>query len=201
MQTFIDLPGIYDLHGYSEDEEVVRAFLNNTPLDAIVLILNSAQIDRQISLAIQVQRLEVPTILMLNMVDEGLKFGVSIDAARLSQQLEMPVFPISAKYSQGYELAILSVAETIATHEMPFMAKLQDTVLSQDELTTVIDKVLHGTLQSTQTSQDHRTQRLDRILLHPVLGLPLFFGYLIDAFMERLGLDGRSGSVPELLIG
>ena len=189
VAEIIDLPGIYDLRGYSEDEEVVRAFLNNTPLDAIVLILNSAQIDRQISLAIQVQRLGVPTVLMLNMVDEALKFGVSIDAARLSQQLEMPVFPISAKYGQGYESAILSVAETIATHEMPFMAKLQDTVLSQEELTIAMDKVLHGTLQSSQTSQDRRTQRLDRILLHPVFGLPLFFGtmYLMFQVVYTIG--------------
>ncbi len=213
VAAIIDLPGIYDLRGYSEDEEVVRAFLKNTPLDAIVLVLNSTQINRQISLAIQVQRLGVPTVLMLNMVDEALKFGVSIDAARLSQQLEMPVFPISAKYGQGYESAILIVAETIATHEMPFMAKLQDTVLSQEELTTAMDNVLQGTLQSTQTIQDRRTQRLDRILLHPVFGLPLFFGtmYLmfqvvytigtpIQEFMA-LGFDWLQKAALEPLLG
>lgn len=53
----IDLPGIYDLRGFSEDEAVVQQFLQSTPVDLVIIILNTAQIDRQLSLALQVKYL------------------------------------------------------------------------------------------------------------------------------------------------
>jgi ferrous iron transport protein B len=71
----IDLPGIYDLRGFSEDEAVVRRFLEQTPLNLVAIILNATQIDRQISLAIQLQHLQLPTVLLLNMADEAATFG------------------------------------------------------------------------------------------------------------------------------
>ena len=60
MVEVIDLPGIYDLHGFSEDERVVRHFLESNSLDLAVLILNAVQIERQLALALQIQALGLP---------------------------------------------------------------------------------------------------------------------------------------------
>ena len=67
----VDLPGIYDLHGFSEDEQVVRRFLENNPVDLICLILNSTQLDHQLGLAVQFKQLGCDCVLMLNMLDEA----------------------------------------------------------------------------------------------------------------------------------
>ena len=50
MVEIVDLPGIYDLHGFSDDEQVVRHFLENNAIDMALIILNSCQLDRQLSL-------------------------------------------------------------------------------------------------------------------------------------------------------
>ena len=48
IAELIDLPGLYDLHGYSDDEQVVRHFLSNNNVDLVMIVDNSAQIDRQL---------------------------------------------------------------------------------------------------------------------------------------------------------
>ena len=92
----VDLPGIYDLRGHSEDEAVVRRFLESTPVDLVVVILNASQIDRQLRLALQVRQLGLPALLLLNMADEARRFGVGIDLDQLARHLELPVLLISA---------------------------------------------------------------------------------------------------------
>ena len=57
----VDLPGIYSFHGFSEDEKVVRDFLENNPVDLVVIILNATQIDRQLPLALQIVRVDWST--------------------------------------------------------------------------------------------------------------------------------------------
>jgi ferrous iron transport protein B len=183
----IDLPGIYDLRGYSEDEGVVRDVLGKMPLHGIVLLLNATQIDRQLSLAIQVQKLGLPTVVLLNMVDEALKFGVSIDVERLTAQLRLPVYPMSAKYGQGYETAVQAIADTIS--EFPALGDLDNTAISMEDLTREVEAVLAGTLNHSQPPRDLRTQKLDRVLLHPIWGLPIFFGtmYLVFQVVYAVG--------------
>ena len=87
----VDLPGIYDLRGHSDDEAVVRRFLESTRLDLVVVVLNASQLDRQLRLALQVRQLGLPAVLLLNMADEAKRFGVSIDTASLAEDLAMPV--------------------------------------------------------------------------------------------------------------
>ncbi|MFN9467979.1 MAG: FeoB small GTPase domain-containing protein, partial [Pseudanabaena sp.] len=74
----IDLPGIYDLRGFSEDEAVVRCFLEKTPLNLILIVLNTTQIDRQMILPLQIKQLGLPAVLLLNMADEANRFGVNV---------------------------------------------------------------------------------------------------------------------------
>jgi ferrous iron transport protein B len=93
----IDLPGIYDLRGHSEDEAVVRRFLASTAIDVVVVVLNASQLDRQLRLALQVQELGLPAVVLLNMADEAKRFGVSINLPALAEHLGLPVLLVSAK--------------------------------------------------------------------------------------------------------
>ena len=79
MVELVDLPGLYDLHGFSDDELVVRHFLEAARVDAVVVVLNSSQVDRQLALALQVKALGLPTLVLLNMADEAKRFGIEID--------------------------------------------------------------------------------------------------------------------------
>ena len=106
IAELIDLPGIYDLHGFSEDEQVVRHFLTNNPIDLLIVLLNSTQIERQLSLLLQIKKLGFPVVLVLNMADEAKRAGITIDTDSLSNALALPVVQISAKYGDGLPKAL-----------------------------------------------------------------------------------------------
>ncbi len=190
LTEVIDLPGIYDLRGFSQDEVVVQTFLESTPLHLVIIILNTAQIDRQLSLALQIKHLQLPAVLLLNMADEAPKFGVTVEAEKIAKHLEMPIIPMSAKYGGGYEAAVDAIAQALQQQEQPVCAvDFADRLLDDHSLMTELDIILHDAVHVAQHHQDTLTSRLDRILLHPILGLPLFFAamYLMFQIVYTLG--------------
>jgi ferrous iron transport protein B len=209
----IDLPGIYDLRGFSEDEAVVRCFLEKTPLNLILIILNTTQIDRQMILPLQVKQLGLPAVLLLNMADEANRFGVKVQSELLAQRLGIPVLPISAKYGMGYQKAIATITESLQQHQdLVQVEGLDKNLLNDRQLANDLKEILDGAVQMPLRLADHWTRRLDRILLHPLLGLPIFFGamylifqaiYAIGTPLQKLlgnGLDWFKGIALEPLL-
>ncbi len=97
----VDLPGIYDMRGFSDDEAVVREFLTRNPVDLVALVVNAVQIERQLHIALQIKALGLPAVLFVNMKDEADQLGIRIQTDTLSQKLGMPVLALSAKQGQG----------------------------------------------------------------------------------------------------
>jgi len=197
----IDLPGIYDLRGHSEDEAVVRRFLASTAIDLVVVILNASQLDRQLRLALQVQELGLPTLVLLNMADEAKRFGVSINLPALSEHLGLPVLLVSAKYGRGLGEARQEIRKALTPGPLqpqdqapaPLASATPDpTEASQSleqrlalvdgELPERMAAILAATVQLPPQWRDRLTRRLDRVLLHPLLGLPLFFATMLLMF-------------------
>jgi len=131
MVEVIDLPGIYDLHGFSEDEQVVRHFLHDNVPDLALIILNATQIERQLSLLLQLRQLNLNMVVLLNMADEARKFGITIDTAKMTEALGIPIFLLSAKYGTGYNEALQAVAKALR-YTTPGMAEQLRDQLAQD---------------------------------------------------------------------
>lgn len=119
MVEVVDLPGINDLSGYSEDEEVVRKVLADTPFDALVVVTNGAQLERQWRLVLQLKALGLPVLVLVNMADEMKQFGITLDEAALAQRLDAPVVRMSARKGDNWVsvLAHLTALETMADKE------------------------------------------------------------------------------------
>jgi ferrous iron transport protein B len=182
MVEIIDLPGIYDLHGFSDDEQVVRHFLHDNVPDLALVILNASQIERQMSLLLQLKQLDMNIVVLLNMADEAKKFGISIDAAKMSELLDMPIFLLSAKYGTGYPEALKAATKALS-YPTPGMAEELRSQLEQDEhIETEMAKVLKHAVQIPARLSDNLTEKLDQILLHPWFGLPIFFGVMYLLF-------------------
>lgn len=196
IAELIDLPGLYDLHGFSDDEHVVRHFLSHHQIDLVLIILNSAQIDRQLSLALQIRALGLPAVLLLNMEDEAKRAGITINTQAMSKQLGMPVRTISAKYGQGCPEALQLAAETMLQH--PNLTS-PDSIARKLELENAIEQEMHHIIdQSVQfpIQLNHTlTDRLDKILLHPWFGLPLFLlsVFLLFQFIFSVGAPLQEG--------
>jgi ferrous iron transport protein B len=182
MVEIIDLPGIYDLHGFSDDEQVVRHFLHDNVPDLALIILNTTQIERQMSLLLQLMKLDLNIVVILNMADEARKFGISVDVEKMSALLEIPIFLLSAKYGSGYPEALQAITRALR-YPTPGMAEHLRSQLEQDEhIETEMARVLKHTVQIPARLSDNLTEKLDSVLLHPWLGLPIFFAVMYLLF-------------------
>jgi ferrous iron transport protein B len=196
MVQLVDLPGIYDLHGFSDDEQVVRHFLENNPVDLAIIILNTTQIERQLSLALQLRALKLPCLLLLNMADEAKKFGITVDTAKMSAQLGIPICLLSAKYGSGYPEAQQLIVGALAASQPPVQVEhLREMLAPDDQIESNMEAVLNNAVQVPAQLSDNLTERLDRIVLHPWLGLPLFFliMYLLFQAIFLLGKPLQDG--------
>jgi len=196
IAELIDLPGIYDLHGFSDDEQVVRHFLSNNGVDLAIIVLNSSQIDRQLSLALQIKNLGLPAILLLNMQDEAKRSGISINAEAMSKQLSLPVKLISAKYGdncpQALQMASKQLAEKFnAVSPQEIATLLEADVQIEQEMQDIVKK----TVQIPNQLTDNTTDNIDKVLLHPWFGLPIFFAamFLLFQFIFTAGKPLQDG--------
>jgi ferrous iron transport protein B len=138
--TIIDLPGIYSLSPYSQEEIVARNFLANEKPDVIINIVDATNIERNLYLTTQLLELGIPTIIALNMMDEVKLRGDVIDAASLEKQLGVPVVPITATKNQGIKELLERALSVDKKHEQVIKSALQNTKL--DESITAISTLL-----------------------------------------------------------
>jgi ferrous iron transport protein B len=190
IAELIDLPGIYDLHGFSEDEQVVRHFLTNNPVDLLIVLLNSTQIERQLSLLLQLKKLGAPIVLVLNMADEARRAGITINTENLATELALPVIQISAKYGEGLPKALEVAAHIVNEQKATTNPKSINLLLQEDsQIEHEMEDLIQKHVQIPATLGDDTTDKIDRILLHKWLGLPLFFAamFLLFQFIFTVG--------------
>jgi len=196
IAELIDLPGLYDLHGYSDDEQVVRHFLSNNTVDLVMIVANSAQIDRQLSLALQIRALGMPCMLLLNMSDEAKRAGITIDTEAMSAKLNMPVVQISAKYGDRCPDALKAASLLLLKPKQHVDAEKITKQLQQDSnIEAEMEAIVESTVQMPMQLGDDFTNRIDKVLLHPWLGLPIFFAamYLLFQCIFNLGKPLQDG--------
>jgi len=103
----VDLPGTYSLdviqEGTSLDEQIAQDYILSGEADLIVNIVDASNLERNLYLTTQLLEMEVPLVVALNMIDIAEQRNIKIDIAALSQQLGVPVVPISAAKHQGIE--------------------------------------------------------------------------------------------------
>jgi ferrous iron transport protein B len=105
----VDLPGIYSIRPYTSEEIVTRDFLINEKPDGIINIVDATNIERNLYLTLQMLELNIPMVLALNMMDEVRNNGGTIDVAKLSEKLGIPVVPISAAKNEGIEELVQNI--------------------------------------------------------------------------------------------
>ena len=100
---FVDLPGIYSLSPYSNEEVVSRNFLAKGNPDVIVDVVDATNLERNLYLATQLMEFGVPLVIALNQMDIVKKRGYTIKSKELSEKLHVPVVEISALRGDGIE--------------------------------------------------------------------------------------------------
>ena len=138
--SVVDLPGIYSLRPYTQEEIVSRDFILNQKPDGIINIVDATNIERNLYLTLQLLELRVPMVLALNMMDEVRANGGSIDVQKMSTALGIPVVPISAAKGEGVS-ELVDQALTIARGRI--LPKVTDFCADDSAVHRCLHAVIH----------------------------------------------------------
>lgn len=117
--SIVDLPGIYSLSPYTMEEVVTRDFILKEKPDLLINIVDATNIERNLYLTLQLMELSIPMVIALNMMDEVIASGNSVDVIRLSNDLGVPVVPISASKNQGISELLDVIMKTAIEKKQP----------------------------------------------------------------------------------
>ncbi len=180
--SVVDLPGIYSLRTYTQEEIVTRDFILNQKPDGIINIVDATNIERNLYLTLQLLTLRVPMVLALNMMDEVRANGGTVDVQKLSEDLGIPVVPITAAKGEGVSELMDRAVETAKNRVLP---KVYDFCAADSPVHRCVHAVVH-------LIEDHAER----------LGLPTRFcaTKLIEgdeAMADRLELDQNERELLE----
>ena len=211
--SIVDLPGSYSLQATSPEEEVTReAILHPVHPQARRLLINvvdATQLERDLYLTLELKELEIPMLVVLNLVDEAKSFGISVDAAALQQLLGCPVVSTVAAKPGG--AAELSTALSQHLPGQPSQAHKTHVEVGLEELDSRFQRVLAMASEvvrrdATQAASAHKWRTFwDSALLHPVFGPVLFLLAMLLVFRFTFALSDPwitfLGTVQEVLAG
>lgn len=186
----IDTPGVSALEGaISEDERITREVLADGEADLIVQIADSRNIRRSLTLTAQIAAFGKPAVLVLNMVDEALAHGVSVDAGELSRTLGIPVIEMVATEGRGVQ-ALRDALQAAAPIRVPAHRDAAERARWAHELTGQVRHVGSLSLAYVQEAVARATRR-------PLTGLPILAGVLYTLYLF-VGVFG-AGTLVDLL--
>lgn len=113
IYTVIDLPGIYSLGSFSEDEVIARNYIVNGNPDVVINVVDATNIERNLYLTTQLLEMGAKVVVALNMIDEAEAKHIEIDIKALSEKLGTPVIPTVASKKKGIENLISKAVELI----------------------------------------------------------------------------------------
>lgn len=162
----LDLPGTYSLKPSSLDEEVTRAVCfgelkGEVIPDIFVCVVDATNLHLHLSLVLEVRALNRPMLLVLNMMDEVRKRGISIDTSKLSQLLGIPVVESIAVKTKGIQGLLTQLDQ-----KNLFVAPYHSDLSHFDQIKYITKQVI-----LKNDNGDKRTAFLDKMFLHPVFGL------------------------------
>lgn len=115
----VDLPGIYSIRPYTNEEIVTRKFILQEKPDGIINIADATNIERNLYLTLQLLEMHIPMVLALNMMDEVRNNGGTIDIEKMEEALGIPVIAISAVKNEGIEDLIHAIKEVTRLRQYP----------------------------------------------------------------------------------
>ncbi|MEE8485222.1 MAG: FeoB small GTPase domain-containing protein [Acidimicrobiia bacterium] len=115
----VDLPGTYSLNASSPEEMIARDYLVNGRPEAVIVVADASNLERNLYLVVQVLEMGIHTIVALNMVDVAESYGIKVDAGALAERLGAPVIPTVARSGDGLDALRDAVVRFVTTEHIP----------------------------------------------------------------------------------
>ena len=183
-----DLPGIYSMSPYTGEERVSRDFVMKEKPKGIINIVDATNIERNLYLTMQLLEMDIPVVVALNMMDEMVGNGGSVDVNMMEIMLGTPVVPISAAKNQGIDELVEHAVHIAKYQEKP----MKQDFCSPDHNGGAVHRCIHAV---RHLIEDHAA----------AAGLPRMFtaAKIIEGdelILEQLGLDDNEKETLEHMI-
>lgn len=183
----VDLPGIYAMDTFSNEEKISKEFLENGQVDLILNIIDASNIDRNLYLTMQLKQFKKPIILAVNMIDVAEKKGVNIDYKKLEKLLNVTVVPIQASKEQGID-DIKNALKNIHNNKVD---NNNYNFSSEKENYTYIENLLSQCTNKNNKATKTIKEKLDNIMLNQWLAYPIFFIIMALTFQITFSWIGQ----------
>ncbi|MCR5429186.1 MAG: ferrous iron transporter B [Lachnospiraceae bacterium] len=198
--TLVDLPGSYGLSGNSDEEIITERFIKGGEADLVCVLVDSSQLERSMYMLADFASMDVPAILILNMMDVAKGQGKTIDDRLLSERLGIPVIPFTAADGKGYEeLKALIESELKTPHKLITKPDLSAdrSVANGNAKFAWVDAVLEGVTKTGKTKFE--LSKFDRILLKPFWGKFVTIGIILVGFLAAMLIMSPFMSLASML--
>ena len=187
----VDLPGLYSLDSKSPDEKLaadaLQGKLDHTAPDAVLVVVDATNLERNLFLASQVLELKCPVVVALNMMDMARRDGIRIDVAKLREELGCVVVPIAARNGEGVNELKQELNRLVAgampeavDHVDPNCAGCTGcTFQARYEWT---EQISTRVMDAAIVQRSEWTDQLDDYFTHPVIGVVVFHAVMLGLF-------------------
>ena len=185
----VDLPGIYAMDTYSNEEKVAKTFLETEDVDVILNIVDASNLSRNLYLTTELKRFNKPIVLLLNMMDIAKEKGINYDLAKLEANLDLSIIPISATNTK----TLNKVIDFLESRDFSGLATpSKHNFTSEADAYRYIDNALKdSTISVGNSAEDKWTKILDSIVLNRFLAFPIFFLLLFLIFKLTFSWVGQ----------
>ncbi|MEG2786534.1 MAG: ferrous iron transport protein B [Romboutsia sp.] len=186
----IDLPGIYAMDTFSNEEKVSKNFLETEDVDVIVNVVDASSLSRNLYLTTQLMQFNKPIVILLNMVDIAENKGIKIDTEKLGIELGVMVVPIIAKKKTGVDKISSAIKKSIY-NDSSYSINFGNEVETYKKL----EDILSRCSKESSVRKKSISDMIDNIVLNPILAYPIFIGALLLLF--KFTFDWVGGPLQE----
>ena len=193
----VDLPGIYAMDTFSNEEKVSKDFLYTDEVDLIINIIDGSNLERNLYLTSQLTQFNKPILLVVNMIDVAKSNGINIDYSLLSEKLGVNIIPISASKGEGVKDVIKVLKEEFYDSlNSQILTKHNFNKMNERETYKYIENILSNCVEGTKSTTNKITGLIDSIVLNRFLAYPIFI--LIMFLIFKCTFDWIGGPLQNL---
>jgi ferrous iron transport protein B len=186
--NIVDLPGIYAMDTYSNEEKVSKNFILNGNVDLIINIVDASSLNRNLYLTMQLKEFNKPIVLVLNMIDAAEGKGIKIDYDKLSTELGVTVIPIIASKGKGID----KLKELLNSSDfLKYSTDNNFQFHNEKETYEYIETVLSKCLTYTNENKITATEKIDKLVINKFLAYPVFLFILYFIFQFTFSWVGQ----------
>ena len=190
-----DLPGSYCLSAGSDEEVITRDYIANGNADLVLVMADASQLKRSLYMLADFAGMQVPAILVLNMMDVAKGQGIRIDTGKLSEKLGIPVVPMSAIKKKDYELLYQTIEDNLERKRMIKADRLNNVEDKMDFIDTLLKDVL-----TAEKSAENAFTKFDQKALSPVVGKLMAFGMILGIFLLAMIFSGVVSGIASAVL-